>query len=223
VKFAALYERIGHTFKDPALLKQAMTHRSASAKNYERLEFLGDAVLSCIIAQELYQRQPDAEEGTLSRMRAALVNGDMLGKFATALGLGEYLKLASSEVWTGGRSRKSILTDAFEALIGALYLDAGMDVCRECVLRWYSEEFNDLSTLVTLKDSKSALQEWTQAQRLPLPQYDSKMTGRAHAQTFHVTCRIPGIPDETTGVNSSLRKAEKEAAQKLLEIINARK
>ncbi len=222
MKWAPLYERIGHEFRDPALLERALTHRSVVGENNERLEFLGDAVLSCIIAHELYQRQPDAEEGQLSRMRAALVNGEMIATLAASLELGAYLKLAANEASTGGRGRNSILADAFEAVIGAIFLDSGMEACRECVLRWYGEQFNDLATLEPEKDSKSALQEWTQAQKFPLPKYKSKMSGKAHAQTFHVTCSIVGLPYETLGESNSRRKAEKEAAQKLLDILNAR-
>lgn len=223
MKWAQFQERIGYAFNDTTLLERALTHRSASSDNNERLEFLGDAILSCIIALELYERQPNAEEGSLSRMRSSLVNGEILTKLATALDLGTYLKLAPNEDSSGGRSRHSILADAFEALIGALYLDAGLETCQQCVLRWYGEQFDDLASFEPEKDSKSALQEWTQAQKLPLPKYRAKMSGKAHAQTFHVTCRIEGLPHETTGESLSRRKAEKEAAQKLLDIINAKK
>lgn len=219
---AQFYERIGYVFKDETLLERALTHRSAKAQNNERLEFLGDAILSGIMAHELYLRQPEAEEGNLSRMRAGLVNAEILAKLAIALDLGAHMTLAPNEVSTGGRTRNSILADAFEALIGAIYLDAGLDTCRECVLRWYGEQFNDLSTFELEKDPKSALQEWTQSQKFPLPKYKSKMSGKAHAQTFHVTCSITGLPYETTGESHSRRKAEKEAAQKLLDILNAR-
>lgn len=222
MRWAPLSERMGYTFKDMRLLERALTHRSAASDNNERLEFLGDAILSGIIAHELYQSQPQAEEGHLSRMRAGLVNGDILAELALALDLGTYLKLASNEASAGGRSRNSILADAFEALIGAIYLESGFETCRACVLRWYREQFDDLASFELEKDPKSALQEWTQAEKLPLPKYQSKMSGKAHAQTFHVSCRIQGLPYETFGESHSRRKAEKEAAQKLLDILNAR-
>lgn len=222
MKWAPFYERIAYQFRDEHLLERALTHRSVLGQdNNERLEFLGDAILGCIIAHELYQRQPEAEEGRLSRMRAALVNGEVLAKLAISLDLGEYVKLAPNEASSGGRERHSILADALEALIGALFLDGGLELCRDRVLTWYGEEFSDLSTLEPQKDPKSALQEWTQAKKFPLPHYKVRISGKGHEQFFHVSCRIAGLPHETLGESNSRRKAEKIAAEKLLDILNA--
>lgn len=217
---AELQHQIGYQFKDAALLTLAFTHRSAGELHNERLEFLGDAILSAIITEELYKRQPQAKEGELSRMRAALVNGEILATFAQQLGLGNYLTMAVGEERTGGRNRQSNLANVFEALIGALYLDAGFAMTRQCVLAWYGQRFEDLAEFFPVKDSKSALQEWTQAHKLPLPEYAVTVSGKAHAQTFHVLCQITGLPYQSEGVSNSRRNAEKIAAEKMLEHIH---
>jgi ribonuclease-3 len=215
-----LENQISYQFEDSNLLTQALTHRSAGEIHNERLEFLGDAILSSIIAEELFQRQPDAKEGELSQMRAALVNGDILAKFGEQLQLGDYLIMAAGEERTGGRSRRSNLANAFEALIAALYLDAGFNTARQCVLTWYNKQFENLAEFSPAKDPKSALQEWLQANKLPLPDYTVTTTGKAHEQTFHVFCQIIGLPYQTEGVSHSRRTAEKIAAEKMLEKIH---
>ncbi len=214
-----LSKRIGYQFQDIDLLDRSLRHRSVGKENNERLEFLGDAILGFIIAVELYQRHPQAPEGDLSRMRASLVNRDMLASFAGDLNIGPYMRLGSGELRSGGQDRPSILADALEAIIGAIYLDAGMEVCRDCVLKWYGERFSDLAELAPEKDPKSALQEWAQAHKLPLPVYQSKASGQAHAQIFHVTCKVNGLEYMAEGSSTSRRKAEQMAAEQFLEKI----
>jgi ribonuclease-3 len=218
-----LSSRIGYSFKNAELLKRALTHRSIPGKNNERLEFLGDAVLSFIISTELHQRHPRAREGELSRMRSALVNGEILAEFARDLEVGTYLRLGVGELKSGGQNRDSILADALEAIIGAIFLDGGIEICRSSVLNWYDERFEDLSALKPKKDAKSLLQEWLQARKFPLPHYEATTTGAAHAQTFYVTCQIEGLPHQTKGASTSRRKAEQEAAANYLELIKNEK
>lgn len=215
-----LQQRLGYTFKEGDLLYKALSHRSCGADNNERLEFLGDAVLSAIIAEELYTRQPQAREGELSRMRAILVNGEMLASMAKSFDIGTYLHLGVGEQKSGGQFRQSILADALEALIGAIYLDGGIDPLRMCLLRWYAEHFEDFADLLPEKDAKSILQEWLQARKLPLPEYQAKASGVAHAQTFRVTCRVEGLAHVTEGESTSRRKAEQQAAQRFLDLIH---
>jgi ribonuclease-3 len=166
------------------------------------------------MAEELYRRFPQAKEGELSRLRASLVKGETLAVLAREFGLGDYLLLGSGELKSGGYRRESILADALEAVIGAIYLDAGMECCRGCVLEWYAERLDALSPQGTLKDPKTRLQEYLQAHRLALPTYlvDS-VEGEAHAQVFRVECRIEGLDMTTRGTGSSRRRAEQEAAR----------
>lgn len=215
-----LSKRIGYEFKDYDLLKRALTHRSIPGKNNERLEFLGDAVLGCIMATELFKRHPHAREGDLSRMRARLIMGEMLAHLAKDLHLGVHIRLGAGELRSGGQTRISILADALEAVIGAIYLDGGLDACRHCVLQWYGGRFDDLSGLTPEKDSKSKLQEWLQAHKYPLPIYEVKTTGAAHAQTFYVKCCVEGLPYVTEGESNSRRRAEQIAAKKYLNLLD---
>ena len=216
-----LQDQLNYHFQDEYLLTCALTHRSlAGAENNERLEFLGDAVLSHIVAEALFQRHPSAAEGELSRMRSALVCGDRLAEIAKFLDLGAYLKLGVGEKKSGGRYRCSILADAFEALVGALYLEAGMDVCRKIVIGIYGGDIDVFSQVMSTKDPKSTLQEWAQAHKRPLPVYQVTVSGEAHAQTFHVTCCIEGLAHETRGMSSSRRKAEQAAAKAYLELVD---
>lgn len=215
-----LQQRLDYQFRDVTLLENAVTHRSTGGFNNERLEFLGDAVLSHIMAEELYRRHPKAREGELSRMRSSLVRGDRLTELARCLDLSSSLRLGVGEQRSGGQHRHSILADAFEAIIGAVYLDGGMEVCRRCVLRWYGEGIESLSEVTPEKDAKSILQEWLQAHKLPLPAYEATVTGEAHAQTFNVTCRVEGLDHVTEGTSTNRRKAEQEAAQHFLELLN---
>ncbi len=208
---------LGHEFGDSALLEAALTHRSAASLNNERLEFLGDAILSFVISAELYRRFPEADEGSLSRLRAALVRGETLAQLARGLSLGEHLRLGGGELKSGGRRRDSILADALEAVIGAVYLDAEIDAAKVLVLRLFDRSLNGVSPAVVLKDPKTRLQEYLQSRHLALPVYDVvSVEGDPHAQTFVVTCLVPGLKEPVPGTGSSRRKAEQTAAEAAL-------
>ncbi len=215
-----LIEKLGHSFQDEQLLEHALRHRSLGADNNERLEFLGDAVLGFVITEELYRRHPTAREGELSRMRASVVNGDVLAQLAMDLSISDYLRLGIGEQKSGGQRRHSILADTMEALVGAIFIDGGIGACRQCILNWYGERVDDLSTLEPKKDPKSRLQEWLQARKLPLPDYKAKISGEAHAQTFTVTCFVEGLPHKTKGISTTRRRAEQVAAERFLELVN---
>jgi len=213
----ALERTLGYTFSERPLLEMALTHRSVGRHNNERLEFLGDSILSLVISKELFTRFPEADEGRLSRLRAALVKGDTLAEIARGLELGSYLQLGSGELKSGGFRRESILADALEAIIGAIYLDAGIEAAERLILRLFAPRLEQARTLRTLKDPKTRLQEWLQARRLPLPDYTVVSTGgQAHAQTFTVACRVEGIADTVRGSGGSRRKAEQAAASAAL-------
>src|SRR5512134_4205971 len=176
---------LGYTFRRPALLQQALTHRSHGAQHNERLEFVGDAVLNCVVAATLYERFPDIPEGELSRVRASLVNRDMLADVARRIGLGEAIRLGEGEQRSGGPDRPSILADALEAVIGAVFLDGGFDAARDTVDRVFDEVLRDVDPAALGKDPKTRLQEWLQGRRLPVPEYAiTGVSGEAHAQTF---------------------------------------
>jgi ribonuclease-3 len=216
----ALQRRLDYHFNDRELLNLAMTHRSYRGQNNERLEFLGDAVLSTIIAEALYRQFPAAKEGQMSRMRASLVKGDTIADMARALNLGECLNLGSGELKSGGHRRSSILADAFESLIGAIYLDSGFARCQEIVLGWYRERLEALGREGSGKDSKTRLQEWLQARKLALPTYPLlQVSGEAHAQTFLVCCQVESLQLACEASGSSRREAEQEAARKVLSVI----
>lgn len=215
-----LMNRLGHRFGNVRLLESALSHRSVGSDNNERLEFLGDSVLGFIIASELYQRHPGAQEGELSRMRASVVNGDVLARLSIDLGINGNLRLGVGERKSGGKSRRSILADALEAVVGAIYIDAGLEICRRCLLNWYGERVDDLSKLTPKKDAKSRLQEWLQARKFPLPVYRTKVTGEAHVQTFTVMCSVEGLSHKTKGVSTTNRRAEQIAAERFLELLN---
>jgi ribonuclease III len=210
---------IGYQFKDATLLEHALRHRSAGDMNNERLEFLGDAVLSVIMAEALFQHHPTASEGELSRMRANLVSGAHLTELAKRLNLGPHLKLGLGEIKSGGHQRASILADALEALIGAVYLDSDLETCRRCVFKWYGERLDELSEMHPAKDAKSRLQEWVQSHKFPLPTYTAAVSGKPHEQTFVVTCEVRGLPHVATGASTSRRKAEQLAAKHYLEFL----
>lgn len=214
---AALEQTLGYTFRARALLQRALTHRSLSGANNERLEFLGDAILSAIMAEALYQQFPNAREGKLSRLRSSLVNGETLARIARTLTLSDHVRLGSGEQKSGGQFRESILSDALEAVIGAVYLDSDFNQTRQVVLTWYHACYDDLSAVEPTKDAKSRLQEWLQAKKYPLPTYDASVSGEAHQQVFAVRCTVAGLSIETEGVSSSRRKAEQIAAEKFLE------
>ena len=216
-----LARRLGHEFASPALFIQALTHRSAGASHYERLEFLGDAVLSLVIAAELHMRRPRAPEGDLSRLRSSLVRERTLAQIATEWELGAYLNLGAGETRSGGFRRASILADAVEALIGAVYLDAGFEPARDFVLRLYAERLQDLPNADSLKDPKTRLQEWLQARNRPLPHYEVlQVTGEAHNQKFTARCTLADTELSSEGEGAGRRRAEQAAAQKMLDQLN---
>lgn len=216
-----LQERIGYRFSRPELLAQALTHRSHSAPHYERLEFLGDSIVNCVIAAELYERFTKLPEGDLSRLRAHLVRQESLHRIAQTLGLGEHLRLGEGEMKSGGFARPSILADAFEALLGAIFLDGGFAAARETVLRLYDLPMAGLDPATLAKDAKTLLQELLQARKIALPQYSVVAThGAAHSQNFEVECLIPELSVRTTGSGSSRRIAEQEAALRAFEQIH---
>jgi ribonuclease-3 len=209
---------LGYTFQRPEWLDEALTHRSASAHNNERLEFLGDALLNLVVAEVLYHRYPRASEGELSRLRASLVKGETLAGLARALKLGENLRLGPGERKSGGARRESILSDALEAVIGAVYLDGGLAACRDLILKLYQENLEGLASAGELKDPKTRLQEYLQAHQRPLPTYSVlEIHGEPHVQSFTVECAVPEA--RAVAVGGSRRKAEQEAARQLLEQI----
>lgn len=205
---------------DPALYEAALTHRSASGRNNERLEFLGDAVLNLVAAEMLYRRFPDSSEGDLSRLRASLVSEGPLAQAAQSLSLGDELRLGSGELKSGGFRRESILADALEALIGAVYLDRGLDAARALVERLAEPLVAALPAAEELKDPKTRLQERLQGRGLALPSYTvERVSGEAHAQHFAVRCEVAALGIATDGEGSSRRRAEQDAAQRLLDLL----
>ncbi len=215
-----LPDPIGHAFAQADLLRQALTHRSAAGRNNERLEFLGDALVNLIVAEALCERWPRADEGELTRARAALVRESALAAIARGLGLGERLVLGPGEMMSGGHRRDSILADAVEAIAAAVYLDAGFERCRAVVLAWYGDAFDSTRPAAVEKDPKTRLQEWLQARQKPLPEYHLlDATGDEHARSFHVACRLADPPVEAEATGPSRRDAEKLAASRVLESI----
>ncbi|MDX5376190.1 MAG: ribonuclease III [Halomonas sp.] len=210
----AFSRRIGHSFRDDSLLELAVTHRSFGGQNNERLEFLGDSIVNFVIAEALYERFPQAREGQLSRLRARLVRGQTLAELAREMAFGECLRLGSGEMKSGGHRRDSILADAVEAVLGAIYLDAGMDVARARVLAWYAERLEAIDLQDTQKDPKTRLQEFLQSRQSPLPRYEVvSVEGEAHDQTFTVECHVELLDSHTLGTGSSRRHAEQQAAE----------
>lgn len=219
----ALEQRLGHAWHNHALLTQALTHRSHGARNYERLEFLGDGILNCVVGLMLYQRFPDLPEGRLSRLRANLVNQDTLHEIALHLDLGAYVLLGEGEQRSGGAQRPSILADAFEAVLGAAMLDVGFDAAQGIVTRLFRARIEAINPAQQGKDAKTRLQEWLQPRRLGLPEYALiDTTGQAHAQTFHVECRIAALKLATRGQGASRKAAEQLAAEAALNTLEAR-
>lgn len=215
-----LGERLGYQFNNKDLLHLALTHRSVSGKNNERLEFLGDSLLNFFIAEALCKLYPELKEGELSRLRANLVNGTTLANLARDFKLGDCLNLGIGELKSGGFQRESILADAMEAIIAAIYLDSTLDMCRERVLIWFDTRLKDPSALNTLKDPKTRLQEYVQSRQLPLPEYSIlSIEGEAHAQLFHVQCQVPGFDIITKSTDTTRRRAEQKAAQEYLALL----
>jgi ribonuclease-3 len=215
-----LARALEHPFADPELLQAAVTHRSAGSWNNERLEFLGDAVLGYVIAEWLFDLFPDATEGQLSRLRASLVKRSTLADIARQVSLGDYLRLGSGELKSGGFRRDSILADAMEAILGAIVLDAagGLERCRACIHRLFAPKVAGLSPAGELKDPKTRLQELLQSRRLGLPVYTiTEVTGQAHHQHFVVECCVETARQRARGEGSSRRRAEQAAARDMLE------
>ena len=204
-------------FRQHGLLEQALTHRSAGSINNERLEFLGDAILGMVIAKRLYQRFAEASEGQLSRLRSSLVKRQTLASIGAEIGLGDYLILGAGEQRSGGQSRASVLADAVEAIIGATYLELGMDCAEALVDQLFSPRLQGLSLEQCEKDPKTRLQEHLQSLNLPLPEYQvTSVSGRQHQQHFAVVCRVEALGLEVTGEGLSRRKAEQAAARQFL-------
>ncbi len=212
---------LDYQFNHLDLLEQALTHRSYSAdKNNERLEFLGDSVLSLVITQHIYQRQPEADEGELSRIRSSLVKQEALARVARDIGLGDYIYLGGGELKSGGFRRSSILSDTLEAIIGAIYLDSGFGPAQNATLFLYRDYLQTLPDIDTLKDAKTRLQEYLQSRQLGLPEYKViKTVGKSHDQVFTVICSIASLKLEYSGEGSSRKKAEQDAARKTLDQI----
>nr|WP_252738244.1 ribonuclease III [Marinobacter salexigens] len=212
-----LQRRIGYRFKSPERLLLALTHRSYGNQNNERLEFLGDSIVNMVIAEYLFLNFDKAREGQLSRLRARMVKGVTLAEIGREFDLGSYLRLGSGELKSGGFRRDSILADAVESVIGAIYLDSDFLTCRDQVLRWFELRLKQLDLQDTQKDPKTRLQEYLQSRQFPLPRYDVvSVDGEAHKQTFHVSCVLPSLERKTSGVGSSRRIAEQEAARSAL-------
>ncbi len=218
-----LDEKLDYRFDNDALLEQALTHRSASRHNNERLEFLGDAVLDFVISEAVYVARPDADEGDLSKLRASLVNDSSLASLASGLGLGEHLILGSGEKKSGGHRRESILADALEAIFGAAFLDSGFEASRQIVLSVFDERLKALPDIADLRDPKTRLQEWLQARKLALPEYELvEVSGADHNQLFSVTCSVTDRSAATHGEASSRRKAEQKAARAMLDTLTGK-
>ncbi|HJV69373.1 ribonuclease III [Ideonella sp.] len=214
----ALQQRLGHQFRRPDLLLRALTHRSFGAEHNERLEFLGDAVLNLAVSRLLFDRFGGSDEGDLTRVRAHLVREDSLHRLALALRLSEVLRLSEGEARGGGAQRPSILADAMEAVIGAVYLDGGADAAHALVGRLFGEIIASAGVESWRKDAKTELQEWLQARKLAVPSYRIVATrGQAHAQTFEVEASVPALERSARGEGKSRRAAEQEAAQALLD------
>jgi ribonuclease-3 len=221
-RLLALQQRLGHKFAQTELLSRAVTHRSFGADHNERLEFLGDAVLSLTISALLFERFGGSDEGDLTRVRAHLVREDTLHRVAVLIGLPEVLRLSEGEARAGGAQRPSILADALEAIIGATFLDGGFDSARSLVQHLFGEVIDTTDIDSWTKDAKTELQEWLQARRLPVPGYRIVTTrGQAHAQTFVVECAVPALGLTETGEGRSRRVAEQEAARRMLSALKA--
>jgi len=219
-KAQKLAKILKYSFQDIKLLCAAITHRSSSGTNNERLEFLGDSILNFVIATELYRRFPKAREGDLTRLRAILVRGETVAEIARGLGIGQYLSLGIGEQKSGGYQRESILADALEAIIGAIYLDANIEVCYNHILSWYESRLEALIPNALQKDAKTRLQEYLQARHLPLPEYQVvEILGDPHNPIFQVNCTVSLLESPVIGKATSRRKAEQNAAETALKVL----
>jgi ribonuclease-3 len=211
---SALGKKLGYVFRQPQLLQRALTHRSYAPEHNERMEFLGDSILGCVIAKYLYSNYPQLSEGELSRLRSNLVREETLATLAQQLDLGSHLRLGEGELKSGGFRRPSILADALEALFGAILLDSGFSEAEQAVLNLYVPYLEKVDVQTQGKDAKTLLQEYLQGKRIPLPIYTIiAMQGEAHEQSFQVECAIPSLKISTRGAGTSRRNAEQQAAQ----------
>ena len=212
-----LKDSLDYQFNDTRLLELSLTHRSAPGHNNERLEFLGDAVLDFVISEVVFRSHPTAPEGDLSKLRASLVSDVSLAQLAADMGIGEHLILGSGERKTGGHRRESILADALEAIFGAVYLDAGFDASKAVIEKAFGERLEVFPDVEELRDPKTRLQEWLQARKKKLPDYELvKVSGEAHRQKFDVKCSVADSEVMTMGTGTTRRNAEQEAAEKML-------
>ncbi len=215
-----LYNTLHYKFKDAGLFDQALTHRSATGPNNERLEFLGDAVLDLVISEAVFEARPAAPEGDLSKLRSSLVKDSTLAELASDLGIGAHLVLGSGEQKSGGHRRESILADALEAIFGAVYLDSGIETARQMIRELFATRLDELPDARDLRDPKTRLQEWLQSRGAALPDYRlEKVTGEAHKQRFEVSCSVTGVSEATRGESTTRRKAEQQAAARMLEVL----
>ena len=218
----ALQNRLGHTFKDATLLQQALTHRSHSSLHNERLEFLGDSILNCVVASLLFDRYSKIDEGDLSRLRANLVKQQSLYEIAQRLDLSQYLRLGEGELKSGGFRRPSILADTLEALFGAIFLDAGFNAARDVIRALYIPILDSVDPKTLGKDAKTLLQEYLQGKKIALPQYNVVAThGAAHNQEFEIECLVPKLEIQVFGTGGSRRAGEQAAAKLALEAVQA--
>lgn len=212
-----LEQKLGHKFTNTALLAQALTHRSFGVDHNERLEFLGDSILNCCIANMIFGQFPSMPEGELSRMRANLVNQSVLAEISSDLGIGHLLRLGDGELKTGGAQRPSILGDALEAILGAVFLDADFRTATNVVRVLFASRIETIRNAIPVKDAKTGLQEWLQSKHLPLPEYTVKrIEGESHRQLFHVECEVASFGVKAEGSGGSRRVAEQEAAAQVL-------
>lgn len=219
---SALGDKFGYVFRQPQLLQRALTHRSYAPEHNERMEFLGDSILGCVIAKHLYCNYPQLSEGELSRLRSSLVREETLVILAQQIDLGSYLRLGEGELKSGGFRRPSILADAMEALFGAVLLDSGFNEAEQAVLRLYVPYLETIDVQTLGKDAKTLLQEYLQGKRLPLPMYTIiAMQGEAHEQLFQVECAIPTLKISARGTGTSRRNAEQQAAQAAYQLLPA--
>lgn len=223
MNLSRLQADLEYRFSRPSLIEQALTHRSAGSPNNERLEFLGDSILNCVIAHALFERFADLREGEMSRLRANLVRQESLYRIASDLQLGNELRLGEGELKSGGERRPSILADALEAVIGAVFLDGGFNAAQRVVLGLYQDQLEQIDLRQSGKDAKTSLQEWLQGRRYPLPIYElMRVRGEAHAQEFEVECRVSKPALVTVGIGQSRRVAEQSAAQRAIEELSSR-
>ncbi len=217
-------KKLHYEFNDSAILQQAITHRSYSIDNNERLEFVGDAVIDLLIAEALYSQFSDKPEGELSRYRAELVRSFTLAEIAREIGLNNVIRLGDGERKSGGADRESILSGSLEALFGAVYFDAGIEQCKELALRFFATRLQNIQNVAEKKDPKTALQELLQSQNKSLPQYELlKTEGKHHHQTFYITCYVSAFNNSVEGAGSSKKIAERNAAQLMLDWISKEK